>query len=81
MAREPHIEETPEEARQSEGSRNTFRVLLLSTAVAVGLAIVGYVYVMSSSSDELSADLPELPGEGAPAADETAEGAGEASSN
>lgn len=42
-----------EHARQSEGSTNTFWILIVSTAVAAAIAIAGYVYVFSTPNTAL----------------------------
>lgn len=47
-----------QEARQGEGSRRTFIVLTISTAVAALIAIGAYLYVFEESNEDLANPIP-----------------------
>lgn len=49
-----------DEARQSEGGKGTFVVLIVSTTIAAAIAIGAYFYVFGADNEDLDGDVPEI---------------------
>ena len=51
---------TPTQARQGERGLPMLWVLSISTAIAVGLLVGGYFYILSQPAEELAEPVPSI---------------------
>lgn len=53
-------ERTTNQTRQADRRKDSFVILIISTAIAAALAIGAYFYVFSESNEDLRAPVPEV---------------------